>query len=484
MTASPKYLRHRRVTPIRSASAWREQYNPLSDLTPQRAVELYQAWRDGRYADVQLCWDALEEYDDILGTLVEKRVGALSEMDIQVKIAADVSDDNPELKAQAEAQKQVISDLYNRVVNIREAVEFLALASFRGYAHLEIFQSGDDIQLLPVDQWFWARLRRRGEWYYNPDANPSLGDLHEVDMSGVIVRTVARPIDIVAMFAITVKAHAEAGWDGFIDVFGNPALFFEYPPDTDDDQADLYDELINNILGDGRGSYPNGGKITPVETSAQGGITFQERADWANKKMVYKATGGLLTVMAESGTGTLAGSAHMDAFTALGRRDARDISECLNRQLTDRMLSLKFPGQRKLVYVTLEDAATEDVGAQVTNIVQLATAGYRVSDDTVSEITGMDVTTSEMGFPLAQNPAPAPLLPPITNRAPSPGAESAPLNSAEAGSGALSPEELTLLGQLLAPPTAGKIQGDAKEIEDELKMTLNATEKTKEETKE
>lgn len=94
-----------------------------------------------------------------------------------------------------------------------------------------------------------------------------------------------------ALFAITIKAHSEAGWDGFIDVFGNPALFFEYPPGTSDEKAAEYDEIMFKLLGDGRGGYPAGGKIVPVETTATGGVTFQDRAVFANKKMIMRATG-------------------------------------------------------------------------------------------------------------------------------------------------------------------------------------------------
>ena len=46
--------------------------NPLSGLNPAKVRRLYELYREGKYADVQLAWDALEEYDDMLGTVLNR----------------------------------------------------------------------------------------------------------------------------------------------------------------------------------------------------------------------------------------------------------------------------------------------------------------------------------------------------------------------------------------------------------------------------
>ena len=395
MRRLPRYASRNTVAPFYDSLAWRERYNPLPDLTPERTVELYCAWREGRYADVMFVFDALEEWDDTLGTLVDRRLSALGELDHGISINSDAVGDDPALQALADDQQQTMSDIMSRVSNMSEVIEHLGLATFRGFSHLEEVIDGDEIRLEPVDQWFWNRPMKRGPWFYNPTAVNSLSDLHPVSDGELIIRAVPRPVDIVALFAITIKAHSEAGWDGFIDVFGNPALFFEYPPGTSDEKAAEYDEIMFKLLGDGRGGYPAGGKIVPVETTATGGVTFQDRAVFANKKMIMRATGGTLTSLAESGTGTLAGEAQMEVFRTLAKAEAVKISEVISKQFVNRWLERLYPGKPRLVYWSMDAEDEKAKSANVDKITKMAAVGYRAEDEEVSEMTGMRVTYRE-----------------------------------------------------------------------------------------
>lgn len=176
------------VAPFYDSLAWRERYNPLPDLTPERTVELYCAWREGRYADVMFVFDALEEWDDTLGTLVDRRLSALGELDHGISINSDAVGDDPALQALADDQQQTMSDIMSRVSNMSEVIEHLGLATFRGFSHLEEVIDGDEIRLEPVDQWFWNRPMKRGPWFYNPTAVNSLSDLHPVSDGELIIR--------------------------------------------------------------------------------------------------------------------------------------------------------------------------------------------------------------------------------------------------------------------------------------------------------
>ena len=361
MRRLPRYASRNTVAPFYDSLAWRERYNPLPDLTPERTVELYCAWREGRYADVMFTFDALEEWDDTLGTLVDRRLSALGELDHGISVNSDAVGDDPALQALADDQQQTMSDIMSRISNMSEVIEHLGLATFRGFSHLEEVIDGDEIRLEPVDQWFWNRPMKRGPWFYNPTAVNSLSDLHPVSDGELIIRAVPRPVDIVALFAITIKAHSEAGWDGFIDVFGNPALFFEYPPGTSDEKAAEYDEIMFRLLGDGRGGYPNGGKIVP----------------------------------AESGTGPLAGEAQMEVFRTLAKAEAVKISEVISKQFVNRWLGRLYPGKPRLVYWSMDAEDEKAKSANVDKITKMAAAGYRAEDEEVSEMTGMRVTYRE-----------------------------------------------------------------------------------------
>lgn len=116
------------------------------------------------------------------------------------------------------------------------------------------------------------------------------------------------------------------------------------PPGTSDAQRDEYASIIKEISSDGAGVYPDGGEIHTVETSAANADAFSSRSEWCDKALVRRATGGLLTVLAESGCGTLAGSAHMEAFRQIAANDAISIAECINRQYVRRRIAAQFPG--------------------------------------------------------------------------------------------------------------------------------------------
>lgn len=375
-----------------SRRAQKESRNPLPFLTPQEARALYELYLRGMYADVMLCWAALEETDDMLGTVLDRRTSALAEMADDVKVDAKAIGNNPDLQTLADEQQQCLAEYYGKIDNLRDAVRFMGTATFRGYAHLEPVESGGRIRLEPVNQWLMARPVRGGAWYYNESADRSCARLEMVDESELIIRECLRPVDLTAMFAICAKAHALDGADGFLDVFGNPAIFFKYPPGTSDEKAREYDRIAEEMIGDGRGGYPDGGDIKTVETSARGVDSFLSRASWSDKQIARRGTGGELTVMAESGSGTLAGNAHQETFRMLAAGEGAEISESLNRQRSRRLLDRHFPGRPHLAYWTLEYAEPEDVGKQVDNITKLAAAGFIADEEEVSEASGYTVT--------------------------------------------------------------------------------------------
>lgn len=60
-------------------------------------------------------------------------------------------------------------------------------------------------------------------------------------------------------------------------------------------------------------------------------------------------TAGKLTVMTESGSGTLAGNAQADGFKAWAAGEADHIASVLTAQLVNRVLDEYHPGQPHLV---------------------------------------------------------------------------------------------------------------------------------------
>ena len=447
----------------------RERRNELPWLTPQRAVELYEAWRRGELADVQRVWEQLEETDDTLMTVLDKRQRALADMPWAILTDAEAIGDDAERARKAELQQAYLQTVFNAVENLEEALVHLGMADFRGVAALEITGNMQRMRWEVIEPWCLARPVRRGPWMYNAKADVTFSALEEMEKERIIVRE-ARPIDLACMFLIVDKMHAIHGWDAFLDVYGNPSIFLELPPATGEQMARVYDALAKRIIGDGRGTVPNGSKFQTVETRQNNCDSFEKRARWCADAIITVATGGLLTVTAESGSGTLAGSAHMESFENLVAGSAASISAVINRQFTRRLLAAAFPDDPPLAYFSLAPEPADERMQLAQLLATLKTAGWQTTQEKASELMQMDVE------PVPAAPSPAPMMntapepaAPVANRTEEPQVEEPPLTDEELAAFAEmrhpNPERMA---QHLASVEA-KLRGAADLPEDEVK---------------
>jgi hypothetical protein len=82
--------------------------------------------------------------------------------------------------------------------------------------------------------------------------------------------------------------------------------------------------------------YVNGG--------GSGRPPFRDHLDYLDKQITLLGTGGLLTMLTESGSGTLAGNAHQEAFNQVAKADAVMVSEAFQRDFDAPLLEGAFPG--------------------------------------------------------------------------------------------------------------------------------------------
>jgi hypothetical protein len=81
-----------------------------------------------------------------------------------------------------------------------------------------------------------------------------------------------------------------------------------------------------------------------VNGGAAGKPPFRDHLDYLDRQIVLLGTGGLLTMLTESGSGTLAGSAHSEAFKQVAQADAVLVAESFKRDFDAPMLEIAFPG--------------------------------------------------------------------------------------------------------------------------------------------
>lgn len=322
---------------------------------------------------------------------ISARIGGIEDLPPRIEADADAIAADPALKPLADAQAAHLRTRLAAVANLQEALAHLAMSDFRGVAALEVCGSPTLQRWEVIEPWCLIRPARRGPWLYNPTATPGAVNGEALDPARVIIAE-ARAIDLPCMFLLCAKYHSTSGWDAFLDVFGNPSLFLELPPQTTPQMAQEYDAIVRQIIGEGRGTIPSGSKFQTVETGQNSADSFAARAEWCKKAIITLALGGTLTMMSESGTGTLAGSAHSDSLSRLITATARRISRAVDTQWAAPILRTAFPGKPILAHFTLRAEEERDTASAAQLLATLAGAGYTVTEAQAEELLGFPVT--------------------------------------------------------------------------------------------
>jgi phage gp29-like protein len=404
---------------ITQYNRWRERYNPLRGLNVSRAVTLLEQYQRGEMADPQWAYFFIEQRDADLFAILERREAALLELPWSIKsMSGRWAKDDPRKetfdKKLAAEQASALHQAYEGIDNLYEGISHLQLATFRGYSHLEKYRNadGDVYHLELVDQWNLVRDLLRGEWKYNPDATATtfygLADDLLLDRNNFVIRERDRHVNSIGLLKFIRANLSEKDWDGFIEIYGIPSGVVVGPPNVAPDKESEYAQAAQSIAEGGSGYLPHGSDYKANE-SAKGTDPFRPRLDYLSEKLVLAGTGGLLTMLAQSGSGTLAGSAHMEAFQSIARAEARKISEILQKQFDAEFLEKNFPGQPALVYFDLSPNDELDPDKIVEHALKLRQSGYAIDVEQLSEKTGYTLTLAPLPESVSvrsqQNPA-------------------------------------------------------------------------------
>ena len=372
-----------------ASASWRDGYNPTRRLTVERAVWLMECYSRGMFSELMWLFAApflgLETKDPVYMPIIERRVAAVRQMDWSVRV-----DEADAFDPAAERQRRALEDAYNRIGNLGKAIEALEIATFRGFAHLAILPG----ELRVVQPWNVARDGSAGAWRFNPEAQDCgfevLGAEMDMDPAQHVVREVARPVGAFALVKWLRCNLSEKDWDAFIEIYGIPAWLIVGPPNIPADQVDAYRQAAEKVAKGGSGYLPNGSSAQCAD-APRAVAPFEPRLRYLNEMLVLAGTGGMLTMLAEPGSGTLAGSAHADAFKTLAKMDATDISECLQRQFDRRVLEAAgflLPGERAKAWFTLDWKSEPDNEKVCAQVKTLHDAGLDVDAAQVEELTG------------------------------------------------------------------------------------------------
>ena len=282
--------------------------------------------------------------------------------------------------------------MYEGIDNFKEAMAFLFSGFFRGFAHLEkhFGDKGELVRLEQVEQWFWLRDGMFGDWEYNHDAVSGRKRGQKIERRDFVVfESVA--LDRMLSMLYLRRTIGQKDWDSYMAVFGIPSIFLVGPPGLPASKEGEFQEIAEGIVSDGRGFLPNGSDIKTV-TSGLSKPPFREHMEYLDRMVTLVGTGGLLTMLSESGSGTLAGSAHTDTFQQIARGDAVTLSAVLQQEIDGPLLAEAFPGWPALAYFEFAPSVSDMSSKVAADAAQLAAAGFAVDPAEVSEKTGYRVS--------------------------------------------------------------------------------------------
>lgn len=423
--ASMRAIRNRRRAAGRAAlpkanETWlraREWHNPLRNFTLGRAITLSEAYPRGEFADLMWTFGApfngIETADADLLAIIERRTSALLEMDwnAQPKTAQKYGRIDTVL---ADEQAAAVHEMIDGIANLYEAIGHLALALVRGFAHCEIIEGPGGLitELRPVDQWHVVRRGIKGPWRYNPDAREAtyevLSPEHDMPADRFVLREVARPIGRIALLKYARQALNDADWGAYVERYGIPSGVVTMPPDVGPEREAEFQAAAEAVAEAASGALPHGSDWKPnTPDKGSGTAPFEDRLKWLSEKLVLAGTGGKLTMLTESGSGTLAGGAHQDTFDSLARGDARAIGELLNKQLVEPWLRSQFPGRPINAYFEMAFREEVESAAVIDDAAKLKSAGYQISQKELAEKTGYELLPGSEPGDTPETPAKA-----------------------------------------------------------------------------
>lgn len=387
------------IVHVTQANLWRDMFNPLRGLTMRRVVTLLEEGERGAYADLQWTFRYIEKRDATLRGGKRSLLSGVGEKGWKVVGVPDEQLPPGATIAMRDRQVVTLRQQYDAIDNVRAAIEHLGLAEFRGYAHLEKHYTkggpndGQLCHLEPVEQWYLCRPGLRGAWYYNErsDSGKTVTDTL-INPDNFIIREIDDPIDEIALICFVRKSLSQKDWDGFIETFGIPSIFFEMPQSVPAGKEAEYQATVERIQSDAKGKLPFGTKVHTVGGTNLGTPPFGEHIKYQDQQIVMAITSGLLTMLAESGSGTLAGGAHSETFDRVVRALAKRISEVFQQQLDKPFFEETFPNEPILAYFEIKAEQETDSSEFIKDVRELKEAGYETDPSQIEETTGLRVT--------------------------------------------------------------------------------------------
>ncbi len=402
---------------------WRDWYNPLRGQTIANAISLFDLAQAGITAELQWVYQLMERRYDMLMCCIDSTNASLTELNWYVRTTEGDKQQGAKFdQVLADEQASALRERYNSIKNLYGALEHLAMAKYRGYAHVQISADGKWLDTLqPLNQWNVCREGYSGDWFWNPRAVQAkegvIDTSNKLDESCYLIVECRRCVNEMALLNYLRASMCEKDWDAYIEIYGIPNWIITMPPNIPAGKEDEYRDAAIKVAAGGGGAIPNGATASAA-TSPAGDAPFQTRREYLSQQICLVSTGGLLTSLSlPQGIGSGATDAHSETFKRIARSRAKGISEEFRAKIDAPILDALFHGKPHLAYFEFDARETTDVGEVLAHAETARRAGVAIDTDQLSDRTGYKLTDAPLPATVREtvddkNGAPLPITEP------------------------------------------------------------------------
>lgn len=381
-----------------AAQSWLEKSNPLVGVSIKTAQAIFDFARQGDTQRLHWLYQEIEAKNPVLSTCIDRRCAAISNYQWKVTARPDAD------KKLGEEQRSAVLELVSNIDNFTELLEHLDSSFFRGFALAQPVWN-DDGSLDRIDLHnSWEFLKHDGRLYWNPDCNGFTRASVDCTDAGLIGIERTRAIDYPALAIHIRHAVAERDWGRFLERYALPKPAAVMAPNATNAQRNDYLIAAKAVENGQVSVWPAGSSITDFAGGSRGTDPFSTFISHQEERIVLLSTGGTLTSLAKSDTGSLAGGAQMEVWKEIVGRDAGVLAQAVTLAIVRPFLEKNFWGRP--IAADFELAMPRKMSPQdAANVAAtLHQAGWRVKQDELEKAVGFSLEKEE---PPPQLPMPS-----------------------------------------------------------------------------
>jgi phage gp29-like protein len=379
-------------------------------LTPPRLAAILRDAAEENATDFLTLAEEMEERDGHYGSVLSTRKSAVCNVAPIVEAASEDAAD----QEIAEAVEALIE-----TPTFIDAMEDMLDALGKGYSVVEIVWHTDADRWTPVD-FIWRdprffqfdkttrrslRMRIDG-MEEGPELAPGkwIGHVPKIK-SGIPIR---QGLARLSAWAWLIKSYTLKDWLQFVDVFGMPLRLGRYHSQASEDDKRALLRAVRSIAVDAAAIVPMGMEIEFIKVEGgRGESVFGALAEFVDAQMSKAVLGQTMTT--DDGSSLAQAQIHNEVRLDIMKKDARQLSNTINRDLIRPFVQLNFGPQDTYPVFRLPVDDPDDLGALSEQLAKLVPLGLKVGQKSIRDRFGLPEPEDDEELLVARaNPAPPP----------------------------------------------------------------------------